>query len=81
MIFIIHCRCKVLEVQVRRTEGLRPENDFDRFYLILLFNSLYRTFVIKITSSCLDFFLEMIQNGLVYATPKESDVDKTENVC
>lgn len=54
---------------------------FFRFYIILLFNSLYPTFDIKITISCLDFFLEMIQNGLVYATPKESELDKTENVC
>ena len=47
LIVIIHRRCKDLEVQGRRTESLRPENDFYRFYLILLFNSLYRTLLLK----------------------------------
>ena len=76
LIFIIDIKF----LKFRAGELKRPENGFYRFYLILLFNNLYRNFVIKITISCLEFFLEMIQNGLVYATPKENELDKTENV-
>lgn len=49
-------RYEVLEVQGKRIKSLRPENVFFRCYIILLFNSLYPTFDIKITISCLDFF-------------------------